>query len=106
MLQPLVEHLGIAGTFKQHRGDESPIMVAPYQAGARAQIGIMGTFNPLSNSRTSPVPAGAGGKTGLIEVDDGSLGLLGLVMPFDEVFAPSVTLGLKGLGVQQRFFYG
>jgi hypothetical protein len=81
-------------------------MVAPDQTGAGAQIGIMGTLNPLPNGRSCPEPAGARGKASLIEVDDGSLGLLSLVVALDEVFAPGVTFRLEGLGVQQRFFYG
>lgn len=66
----------------------------------------MGTFNPPPNSRASPESAGAGGKAGLIEVDDGAFGLLGLVVTLDEVFASGVTFRLESLGVQQRFFYG
>jgi hypothetical protein len=81
-------------------------MVAPDQAGARAQIGIMGVLDPLPNGRASPEPTGARGKASLIEVDNGSLGLLSLVVTLDEAFAPGVTLRLEGLGVQQRFFYG
>lgn len=60
----------------------------------------------LANGRPSPQTAGTGGKAGFIQVDDGQLGLLCLVVAFDEVLAPGVALGLKGLGVSQRFFYG
>lgn len=106
MLQPLIEHLGIASAIKQHGGDQAAIMVATDQAGARAQIGIMGILNPLPNGRSSPEPTGAGGKASLIEVDDGLLGLLSLVVALDEVLASGVAFRLKSLGVQQRFFYG
>jgi hypothetical protein len=79
-------------------------MVTPDQAGARAQVGIIGILNPLPNGRSPPEPTGARGKAGLIEVDNGLLGLLSLVVALDEVFAPGVALRLKSLGVQQRFF--
>jgi hypothetical protein len=70
-----------------------------------AQIGIMGILNPLPNGRSPPEPTGTRGKASLIEVDDGLLGLLSLIVALDEVFALGVTLRLKSLGVQQRFFY-
>jgi hypothetical protein len=80
-------------------------MVTPNKAGAGAQICVVGVLDPLPFGRSPPQPTGAGGKTGLIKVDDGSLGLLSLVVTFDEVFTPSVTFRLESLGVQQRFFY-
>lgn len=60
-------------------------------------------LNPLANGRSPPEPTGARGKASLIEVDDGLLGLLSLLVALDEVFTPSVALRLKSLGVQQRF---
>ena len=60
----------------------------------------------LADSRTPPQTTGTGGKAGFIQVDDRPLGLLRLVVALDKVLAPDVALGLKRLGVQQRFFYG
>jgi len=106
VLQPLVEHFGIACALKQHGGNQPPIMVTPDQAGARAQICIVGAFDPPANGRSPPKPAGAGGKASFIQIHDRLIGLLGLVVALDKVFTPGVTLGLEGLGVEQRFFYG
>lgn len=106
MLQPLVKHLGIARAIEQHWGNEPIIGVAADQAGAWAKIGVVGASHALAHWSPAPLAAGAGGKTGLVEVNDRQLSLLRFVLIFEKAFAPDVALGLEGLSVQQRFFYG